>query len=68
VVVWIILGIILWWLGAVVTYSVISRPSEEVGAAMASIAWFLIVPIAAIVWSIIMIGEAMLHLFERRRR
>jgi len=52
VVVWIAFGIILWWLGAVATYSVISRPSEEVGAAMASMAWFLIVPIAAIVSSV----------------
>jgi len=30
-------------------------------------AWFLIVPMAAIVWSIIVLGEAILRLFEREK-
>jgi len=67
VVVWIVLGIILWWFGAVITYSVTRRPSKEIDAAVVSMAWYLIVPMVAIVWSIITVGEAVLHLFEGRR-
>jgi len=67
-IVWMVIGIVLWWLGAVGTYSIVSRRLGYWNAARMSAIWFISIPMTIVNWSIIKAGNAILDFLERRRR